>query len=258
MSRRLAIAGAAAASAALLLWLAPALIAGSALPGQARSRGIELEWDGVRPLWPLGFGAGKATVRTPDAALAVSELRTLLGRTGLLATARVEPGEVELQSALDGTSGLLFLRRVPLEALELRNARGVELRGRVTGVASWTSDLRFSGRAEAVNVRWLGGIVGARIEHLSVLGEWLRSQQRTRIERLEAFGPSFDLTGSGEVSDAGELALQLELQRADERLLRGLRLLGIEPPERFPARYALVGSWQRPRLEPLAPGGLAR
>jgi hypothetical protein len=239
------------AGAALLAWLAPALLAAPALAGQARSRGIDVDWGGLRPAWPLGFRAASATVRTPDASLALSELRALLGRSSLLATAQIGPGSLELQSSLHASSGRLFLRSVPLEAIELRRVRGVELRGRVSGAASWESDLRFSGRAEAVLVRWLGGILSTRVDHLAVLGEWQRAQQRTRIEQLEAVGPSFALTGSGEVSDLGELALQLEVQRVDERLLRSFRLLGLPPPERFPARYALVGPWQRPRLEPL-------
>jgi hypothetical protein len=250
MNPRVWIGLATLAGAALIAWLAPAYFAWSALPQETDRFGVELELLGVRPIWPLGFRAESARLRSSDASIPLAELRTVWsGGRGVVGTAQVGTGSLELRTSLGASSGLLFARSVPLEAMELLRKKGIALRGQVTGVASWERDLRFSARVNGGSVTWLGGILGARTNHIAVLGEWSAAEQVTNIERLEAFGPSFDLTGSGQISAQGDLEIELQIQRVEDRLLRALRVLGIRPPRQYPARYALVGPWQRARLE---------
>jgi hypothetical protein len=245
------IGGGAGAGLALCAWLGPAVLAWSSLAEQSRRFGVDVELSGIRPIWPLGFRADAAAVHTPDASLELAELRTEWRPSGLLGTARLGAGRLELRSSLRARSALLFARGVPIESMELTHAKGVALRGSLTGVASWESHLRFSARIRGASVTWLGGLLRAPLEHVAVLGEWIPEEQRTRIEELEAFGASFNLTGSGEISALGELRLRLEVQRVEERLLRALPWIGLPVPERFPARYLLVGPWPHPHLERL-------
>jgi hypothetical protein len=250
VSRPVWIAAAALAGAAGIAWLTPAYLAWSSLPAETTRFGVDLVLSGIRPIWPLGFRAESAQLRARDAGIQLGGLRAVWsGGSGVLGTAQLASGTLELRTSLGGGSGLLFARAIPLQALEALRKQGIALRGQVTAVASWDRDVRFSARVDGGSVTWLGGILGARTKHISILGEWRADEQLTRIDQLEAFGPSFDLTGSGEISAQGELELQLEVQRVDDRLVRALRVLGIPPPRQYPARYALVGPWQRARLE---------
>jgi len=165
-------------------------MAPEALRKRAAEFGAELELAELAPAWPLGIHAERAELRRPEFSLAIGPLRSIWSGLGggILSTAQLGSGALELRTDLEGNAGALFASQVPLEAIELRALEGAELRGKLSGAASWLPELRFSTRVAHAQLRLLGGLIVVRADHVSLLGRWGREDGVAHIEELLAIG----------------------------------------------------------------------
>lgn len=241
----------AAASLAIAIWLAPALLLRPLCARLVGSSGIALELDGVRPAWPWGAAVERARVVRGASALELAALRAQLFPSGLRAEAQV--GEGSLLLVTEGIrlrGGVVRAQSFPLERL-VDLAPSFGLRGTADGV------YRFGAR-EALELTLARGALRLRVPVAFELafaqlvvaavrerdGGW-------RIELADLTGPPLSARATGRISADGGLAFEFEITRLEDPAREAFAMAGL-PTGPTPFRVQVGGTLEAPTFSPLA------
>jgi len=231
-----------------LAWLAPMAAARYALPQLADAFGVEVDLDGVRPAWPLGVRARRADVVYQGQPVRLEDVFLAWDRDAYTIRASLAGGRIDGRLAHSRDAALVFLDRVPLEALPLSGrAAKLALKGRVSGAVRWRGAVEVSLRAVD------GSFIPSAqvpfplpVKRFELYG-WRDSEGQVRVEVLALDSPLVVARGTGDVSRRGDLQMELVVTQIEEPL-RSLLSGGLEiPPGPIPFRVG--GTLEQPELQ---------